>query len=176
MERLVQLGADIAKLWEQYGDDYLNGIQNTLILALVATLLGCIIGFVCGILNTIPCAKTDPPVKRFFIKLIRVIVRIYVEVFRGTPMMLQAVFIYYGLPYFTGNAVQWPSVWMAAILEMCIRDSVQGVQHLFQHRHLDPELLRHGLAGGLVGLRGPVSYTHLPGADFGRRPRARRRC
>ena len=35
MERLVQLGADIAKLWEQYGDDYLNGIQNTLILALV---------------------------------------------------------------------------------------------------------------------------------------------
>ena len=25
MERLVQLGADIAKLWEQYGDDYLNG-------------------------------------------------------------------------------------------------------------------------------------------------------
>ena len=105
MERLVQLGADIAKLWEQYGDDYLNGIQNTLILALVATLLGCIIGFVCGILNTIPCAKTDPPVKRFFIKLIRVIGRIYVEVFRGTPMMLQAVFIYYGLPYFTGNAV-----------------------------------------------------------------------
>ena len=120
MERLVQLGADIAKLWEQYGDDYLNGIQNTLILALVATLLGCIIGFVCGILNTIPCAKTDPPVKRFFIKLIRVIVRIYVEVFRGTPMMLQAVFIYYGLPYFTGNAVQWPSVWMAAILVISI--------------------------------------------------------
>ena len=115
MERLVQLGADIAKLWEQYGDDYLNGIQNTLILALVATLLGCIIGFVCGILNTIPCAKTDPPVKRFFIKLIRVIVRIYVEVFRGTPMMLQAVFIYYGLPYFTGNAVQWPFWWSPSI-------------------------------------------------------------
>ena len=132
MERLVQLGADIAKLWEQYGDDYLNGIQNTLILALVATLLGCIIGFVCGILNTIPCAKTDPPVKRFFIKLIRVIVRIYVEVFRGTPMMLQAVFIYYGLPYFTGNAVQWPSVWMAAILVVSINtgaymaESVRG--------------------------------------------------
>ena len=138
MERLVQLGADIAKLWEQYGDDYLNGIQNTLILALVATLLGCIIGFVCGILNTIPCAKTDPPVKRFFIKLIRVIVRIYVEVFRGTPMMLQAVFIYYGLPYFTGNAVQWPSVWMAAILVVSINtgaymaESVRGRQ---SHRH-----------------------------------------
>ena len=132
MERLVQLGADIAKLWEQYGDDYLNGIQNTLILALVATLLGCIIGFVCGILNTIPYTKRDSLGKRFLLKLIRVIVRIYVEVFRGTPMMLQAVFIYYGLPYFTGNAVQWPSVWMAAILVVSINtgaymaESVRG--------------------------------------------------
>ena len=132
MERLTQLSADIVKLWERCGGDYLNGIKNTLILALVATILGCIIGFVCGVLNTIPCAKNDPPLKRFFVKLIRVVVRIYVEVFRGTPMMLQAVFIYYGLPYFTGNAVQWPSVWMAAILVVSINtgaymaESVRG--------------------------------------------------
>ena len=132
MERFAQLGADIVKLWERSGGDYLNGIQNTLILAIVATIIGCIIGFVCGVLNTIPCAKTDPPVKRFLVKLIRVIVRVYVEVFRGTPMMLQAVFIYYGLPYFTNNTVQWPSVWMAAILVVSINtgaymaESVRG--------------------------------------------------
>ena len=132
MDRFAQLGADIVKLWERCGGDYLNGIRNTLILALVATVLGCIIGFVCGVLNTIPCAKTDPPVKRFFVKLIRVVVRVYVEVFRGTPMMLQAVFIYYGLPYFTNNAVQWPSVWAAAILVVSVNtgaymaESVRG--------------------------------------------------
>ena len=132
MERFAQLGADIVKLWERSGGDYLNGIQNTLILAIVATVIGCIIGFVCGVLNTIPCSKSDPPVKRFFVKLIRVIVRVYVEVFRGTPMMLQAVFIYYGLPYFTNNTVQWPSVWMAAILVVSINtgaymaESVRG--------------------------------------------------
>ena len=34
------------------------------------------------------------------------LIRIYVEVFRGTPMVLQAVFVYYGLPYFTDNAVE----------------------------------------------------------------------
>ena len=79
MERFAQLGADIVKLWERSGGDYLNGIQNTLILAIVATIIGCIIGFVCGVLNTIPCAKTDPPVKRFLVKLIRVIVRVYVR-------------------------------------------------------------------------------------------------
>ena len=60
MERFAQLGADIVKLWERSGGDYLNGIQNTLILAIVATIIGCIIGFVCGVLNTIPCAKSDP--------------------------------------------------------------------------------------------------------------------
>ena len=132
MERFAQLGADIVKLWTRCGGDYLNGIKNTLILALVATAIGCIIGLVCGILNTIPCAKSDPPVKRFFIKLIRVIVRIYVEVFRGTPMILQAVFIYYGLPYFTFNTVQWPSVWAASIVVVSINtgaymaESVRG--------------------------------------------------
>lgn len=132
MERFVQLGADIVKLWDRCGGDYLNGIRNTLILALVATAIGCIIGLVCGILNTIPCTKNDPPVKRFVIKLIRAVVRIYVEVFRGTPMMLQAVFIYYGLPYFTNNSVQWPNVWAAAILVVSINtgaymaESVRG--------------------------------------------------
>ena len=120
MERFAQLGADIVKLWAQCGGDYLSGIQNTIILALVATAIGCVIGFVCGVLNTIPCAKNDPPVKRFFVKLIRVVVRVYVEVFRGTPMVLQAVFIYYGLPYFSGNAIQWPSVWAAAILVVSV--------------------------------------------------------
>ena len=120
MERLIQLGADMADLWGRYGGSYLNGIKNTLILALVATLIGCLIGFVCGILQTIPYAKTDSLVKRFFLKLIRVIVRIYVEVFRGTPMVLQAVFVYYGLPYFTNNTLRFDNIWAAAILVVSI--------------------------------------------------------
>ena len=136
MERFMELGRDMVLLWENYhgnfflGSGYLGGIRNTLILAVVATLIGCVIGFVCGVLNTIPCAKSDPPVKRFFVRLIRVIVRIYVEVFRGTPMVLQAVFIYYGLPYFWD--IQWPSVWAAAIVVVSINtgaymaESVRG--------------------------------------------------
>lgn len=132
MNRLVQLGMDMVSLWERYGGSYLNGIKNTLILALVATLIGCLIGFVCGILQTIPYAKTDSLVKRFFLKLIRVIVRIYVEVFRGTPMVLQAVFVYYGLPYFTNNTLRFDNIWAAAILVVSINtgaymaESVRG--------------------------------------------------
>ena len=132
MEKLSQLIVDIGKLLNQYGSAYLGGVRNTLVLALAATLIGCLIGFLCGILQTIPCAKTDHPAKRFLLGLIRVLVRVYVEVFRGTPMVLQAVFIYYGLPYFTNNAVRFNNVWLAALLVVSINtgaymaESVRG--------------------------------------------------
>ena len=104
----------------------------TLRLALLATLIGCIIGFFCGILNTIPHSKNDNIVKRFILGLIRAIIRVYVEVFRGTPMILQAVFIYYGLPYFTGTLVKWPDIFVAALFVVSINtgaymaESVRG--------------------------------------------------
>ena len=132
MEILILLVNDIGKLWAKYGASYLTGMRNTLILALTATAIGCVIGFLCGVLNTIPCAPGDSPVKKFFLKLIRAIVRIYVEVFRGTPMVLQAVFLYYGLPYFTNGAQRFDNIWAAAILVVSINtgaymaESVRG--------------------------------------------------
>ena len=132
MEILIQLVNDIGKLWAKYGASYLTGMRNTLILALTATAIGCVIGFLCGVLNTIPCAPGDSPVKKFFLKLIRAIVRIYVEVFRGTPMVLQAVFLYYGLPYFTNGAQRFDNIWAAAILVVSVNtgaymaESVRG--------------------------------------------------
>ena len=132
MEKLIQLTADIGKLWGKYGSSYLSGIGNTLALALIATGIGCVIGFICGVLNTIPYAPGDHPLKKFFLKVIRAIVRIYVEVFRGTPMVLQAVFVYYGLPYFSDGALRFDNIWAAAILVVSINtgaymaESVRG--------------------------------------------------
>ena len=132
MDKLAKLCHDVALLWSKYWPMYLNGVRNTLILALAATVIGFAIGLICGILNTIPYTKQDPLPKRFVLKLIRVLVRIYVEVFRGTPMVLQAVFIYYGLPYITDAALRFDSVWAAAILVVSINtgaymaESVRG--------------------------------------------------
>lgn len=132
MDVFSKLIQDIGTLWQTYGNQYLNGIKSTLLLALAATLIGCVIGFICGILNTIPYSKNDSPVKKFFLMLIRAIVRIYVEVFRGTPMMLQAMFIYYGLPYFSNNALRFSNIWSAALLVVSINtgaymaESVRG--------------------------------------------------
>ena len=132
MVKLIELIGDISRLWGKYWEMYLRGIGSTLVLALVATLLGCLIGFACGVLNTIPNTEKDPLPKRLGLKLIHILVRVYVEVFRGTPMVLQAVFIYYGLPYFTDNAVHFESVWLAAIVIVSINtgaymaESVRG--------------------------------------------------
>ncbi len=132
MDRFSALITDIGKLLDVYWKSYLVNLGNTLLLALVATAIGCLIGLICGILNTIPYTKNDNWFKRFILKLIRVIVRIYVEVFRGTPMVLQAVFIFYGLPYFSNNQYRFDSLWAAAILIVSINtgaymaESVRG--------------------------------------------------
>ena len=132
MERLISLGSDIARLWAAYAPSYLKGVSNTLILAVAATFIGCLIGLLCGILNTIPYTPRDPLAKRLVLKLVRIVVRIYVEVFRGTPMVLQAVFMYYGLPYFTNNAVKFSGYWIPALVVVSINtgaymaESVRG--------------------------------------------------
>ena len=135
MDKFIDLIYDMGRLLETYWLRYLTGIGNTLIVAIVATLVGCIIGLICGILNTIPYTRQDHVIKRFFLKLIRAVVRIYVEVFRGTPMVLQAVFIFYGLPYFTSNAVQFKGnagIWLASLIVVSINtgaymaESVRG--------------------------------------------------
>ena len=132
MARIAQLMTDMARLWAKYGSTYLGGIERTLILATIGTLIGCLIGFVCGILQTIPIRQNDSAIKKVILRIIRVVLRVYVEVFRGTPMILQAVFIFYGLPYFTGNALQFTSKWLVSILVVSINtgaymaESVRG--------------------------------------------------
>lgn len=128
----LTLWKDILSLLHAYGINYLEGMVNTLILATLATFFGCIIGFACGVLNTIPHPRTAPLPKRILLAIIRGIIRIYVEVFRGTPMILQAVFIYYGLPYFTHNALQFSNPWGVSICVVSINtgayiaESVRG--------------------------------------------------
>ena len=134
MERLISLGSDISRLWAAYAPSYLKGVGNTLILAVAATFIGCLIGLLCGILNTIPYTPRDPLAKRLVLKLVRIVVRIYVEVFRGTPMVLQAVFIFYGIPYFTGvNPFKGNAgIWLCALIVVSINtgaymaESVRG--------------------------------------------------
>ena len=132
MDRFIQLGSDMAKLWGRYSTTYLTGMGKTMVLALICTAVGALIGLICGILQTIPHSKKDNPVKRVILAVIRIIVRVYVEVFRGTPMILQAVFVYFALPYFANTALRFDNIWLAAFVVVTINtgaymaESVRG--------------------------------------------------
>lgn len=115
---------------QKYGTSYLKGAGTTLVIALVSTFIGCIIGFLSGIIQTIPVDKRrDPLVKRVLLGIVNVILRIYIEVFRGTPMIVQAVFIYYGLAQVCNVQL---GMWQAAFLVVSINtgaymaESVRG--------------------------------------------------
>ena len=101
--QLVGTSVGSMSFWERilyligkYGPSYLEGAGNTLLIAIISTAVGCVIGLGVGIVQTIPVSKKDNAAKRFVVRFFQVLLRIYVEVFRGTPMMIQAVFIYYG--------------------------------------------------------------------------------
>jgi His/Glu/Gln/Arg/opine family amino acid ABC transporter permease subunit len=103
----------ISYLLSKYGSSFLQGAGKTLVIALVGTFFGCLIGFLVGIVQTIPIAKNDPPLKKILLRFVRIILSIYVEVFRGTPMMVQAMFIYFGaMQYLNLHMGMWTAAFV----------------------------------------------------------------
>lgn len=120
----------IVYLLQQYGTSYLKGAGTTLVIALVSTFVGCVIGFAVGIVQIIPSdPKRDSVVKRVLLKIVKIIMKAYVELFRGTPMIVQAVFIYYGMAQVFGIQL---GMWSAAFFVVSINtgaymaESVRG--------------------------------------------------
>ena len=101
----------------RYGTSYLRGAGVTMIIAIVGTVIGCIIGFAVGIAQTIPISKNDNIVKRTLLHVLKIFLNIYVEFFRGTPMMAQAMFIYFGSSALLGINM---SMWFAAFFIVSI--------------------------------------------------------
>ena len=107
----------IVYILQTRGMSYLDGAKNTMVIALVSTLIGCIIGFAVGIVQTIPVSKNDNIIKRVVLKVVRLILNAYVEIFRGTPRMAQAMFIYFGSSVVFGINM---SMWFAAFFIVSI--------------------------------------------------------
>ncbi|MCQ2381541.1 MAG: amino acid ABC transporter permease [Acidaminococcaceae bacterium] len=83
-------------LVDKYGMIFLKGAGVTLALAVVGTAIGCIIGLIVGIIQTISLEDDDSTIKKIFLKAIKLLLDAYVEIFRGTPMIVQAMVVYYG--------------------------------------------------------------------------------
>lgn len=74
----------------RYGDLYLTGTRNTILLALLAVLIGVVLGLGLALM------------RRSRFRLIKFVAAAYIEFVRGTPLLVQLFIIFYGLPVITG--------------------------------------------------------------------------
>lgn len=85
-----QVTTIIAKNWPQF----LRGTAMTLLISIIGTVVGTFIGLMIGVYRTAPKAANK------FVALLQKIfgwfLNVYIEVFRGTPMIVQSMVIYYG--------------------------------------------------------------------------------
>ena len=81
----------------QYGELFYQGIKNTLGISLFGTICGLLLAIFLGTIRSLRFTPRDSKFKKIVAKIADCIIRVYVTVFRGTPMMVQAMIIYYGL-------------------------------------------------------------------------------
>lgn len=91
------------QIFSVYSPLFLQGVSSTLVLAFSGTILGLLIGLIIGAIRAIKVDHRDKLAIKGIKRLGWLLTTIYIEVFRGTPMMVQGAFIYYGLK----NIVHW---------------------------------------------------------------------
>ena len=101
---------NLAKIWSQYWKLFLfTGLKNTLILTFISVALGTVLGTLVAMLKM---SKS---------RILRFIASVYVEVLRGTPILLQLYVFYFVLPnIFTFLKL---SQFMRVSISLCINSS-----------------------------------------------------
>ena len=92
---------DVIRIAAKYYPQLLSGVGNTMLIALTGTAAGLIIGLLTGVIRTAPFSRNG--VVRVLHKILNAVIAVYVEIFRGTPMMVQAMVIYWGYAFATGG-------------------------------------------------------------------------
>ncbi len=98
---MIDFLKDVGNIFAEYYPQLLEGVGTTLLISLVGTVAGLLIGLLTGIVRTAPLSKNG--FVRVLHRILNGIIAVYVEVFRGTPMMVQAMVIYWGYAFATGG-------------------------------------------------------------------------
>ena len=77
---------NMAALFTRYNHFFVEGVKNTLIIAAFSVVLGTVLGTLMAMLRM---SKIKP---------LKWLATAYIEFIRGTPLMVQLMFIFYGLP------------------------------------------------------------------------------
>ena len=115
---------NMIKLWQEYWQLFLlEGLKNTLILTAISVALGTVLGAL------VAMAKMSKH------KIIRFLISIYIEVIRGTPILLQLYVFYFVLPNVLSFLKLSPFMWVSialcvnsgAYVSEVIRSGIQAV-------------------------------------------------
>ena len=103
------IGANIAKLWAEYWQVFLlEGLSTTLKLTTITVFMGALLGT--GV-ATLKMSKS---------KIVRFLITVYIEVIRGTPILLQLYIFVFALPSLVPIKLSY-FAWVAVAL--CINSS-----------------------------------------------------
>lgn len=101
----------------------LPGIPWTLLISFGGLAIGFIIGIIFGLMRISP------------LRWMRWVAVVYIEVFRGTPILVQVLFIFYGLPQLLGGPINALTAGIAAIavnsgayISEIVRGGVQSIE------------------------------------------------
>ena len=83
----------------------LLGLKNTVLITLISFAFALVIGIILGLFRVSPA-----PVLQW-------IAKIFVWLFRGTPILVWAFFFYFGIPQLTGHPI---NIWVAGVLTLCL--------------------------------------------------------
>jgi putative lysine transport system permease protein len=89
-------------LAQKYKDMFIQGTWLTLYIAVIGTIVGFLLGYIVGIIQDVKISSGDNFLKRGAIRIIKGVFRVYVEIFRDTPMIVQAMIVYYGIRQLSG--------------------------------------------------------------------------
>lgn len=116
----------------EYGEQFYQGIKYTLGISLFGTIFGFLIACLLGLVRVNKINKNDELIVKIFKFIGNGLVKIYVTIFRGTPMMVQAMILYYGLvgvlnwtPITAGLVIV--SINTGAYLTEVIKDGIESV-------------------------------------------------
>lgn len=123
---------NVIDILRTYWSSLLLGIRTTLLVAIVGTVCGYLLGLLVGGLRAVKPDYTTPKPARFIKKFFDILANIYITIFRGTPMMVQALFFYYALLHvFNWTALQAAltviSINTGAYMAEIIRSGIQAV-------------------------------------------------
>ena len=92
---VISFMSTVADIWKTYGGTFIYGLGITLLITLFSLLFSTILGLALGYLNSVPRNKKSN--HYLTIRILQWISHEYIDLIRGTPLIVQAMFFYFGV-------------------------------------------------------------------------------